>query len=85
MDKGVNLRVSGAGSSLFERDGKGMKVESHLQERMMSISADIVVLSIGVRPETTLACHAGQIGEAGGIAVNDYSTANAGRIDLRHR
>jgi peroxiredoxin family protein/rhodanese-related sulfurtransferase/TusA-related sulfurtransferase len=35
--------------------------------------ADIVILSIGVRPETTLAKKAGlAIGEAGGIVVNDY-------------
>ena len=35
--------------------------------------ADLVILSIGVRPETTLAKQAGlKIGERGGIAVNDY-------------
>lgn len=38
-----------------------------------SISADIVILSIGVRPETSLARAAElTIGPAGGIAVNDY-------------
>ncbi|WP_289783075.1 DsrE/DsrF/DrsH-like family protein, partial [Bacteroides congonensis] len=38
-----------------------------------SIAADIVILSIGVRPETNLARAAGlTVGPAGGIAVNDY-------------
>lgn len=69
MDKGVNLFLGQAVAS-FEKEGKGLKVffkDGH------SISADIVILSIGVRPETNLARAAElTIGEAGGIAVNDY-------------
>ena len=69
MDKGVNLYLEQAAAS-FERDGKGLKV---IFKNGQSISADIVILSIGVRPETTLARAAElKIGEAGGIAVNDY-------------
>ena len=69
MDKGVNLYLEQAVAS-FERDGKGLKV---IFKNGQSISADIVILSIGVRPETTLARAAElKIGEAGGIAVNDY-------------
>ena len=69
MDKGVNLYLEQTVAS-FERDGKSLKVffkDGH------SISADIVILSIGVRPETNLARAAElTIGPAGGIAVNDY-------------
>lgn len=42
------------------------------------ISADIVILSIGVRPETSLAKNAGlKIGETGGIWVNEYLETSA--------
>lgn len=69
MDKGVNLYLEQAVAS-FEREGRGIKV---FFKNGQSISADIVILSIGVRPETTLARAAElTIGEAGGIAVNDY-------------
>ena len=69
MDKGVNLYLEQAVAS-FEREGKGLKVTF---KNRQSISADIVILSIGVRPETSLARAAElTIGPAGGIAVNDY-------------
>lgn len=69
MDKGVNLYLEQAVAS-FEKTGKEMKV---VFKNGQAISADIVILSIGVRPETTLARAAGlTIGEAGGIAVNDF-------------
>ena len=69
MDKGVNLYLEQAVAS-FEREGKGVKVTF---KNGQSISADIVILSIGVRPETSLARAAElTIGPAGGIAVNNY-------------
>ena len=69
MDKGVNLYLEQAVAS-FEREGKGVKVTF---KNGQSISADIVILSIGVRPETSLARAAElTIGPVGGIAVNDY-------------
>lgn len=69
MDKGVNLYLEQAVDS-FEPDEKGIKVVLKSGEK---IPADIVILSIGVRPETGLARAAGlTIGEAGGIAVNDF-------------
>lgn len=69
MDKGVNLYLEQAVAS-FKREGKGLKVTF---KNGQSISADIVILSIGVRPETSLARAAElTIGPAGGIAVNDY-------------
>ena len=51
MDKGVNLYLEQAVAS-FSRDGRGLKVTF---KNGQSISADIVILSIGVRPETNLA------------------------------
>lgn len=69
MDKGVNLYLEQAVAS-FERDGKGLIVNF---KNGQSIPADIVILSIGVRPETSLAQAAGlTIGTTGGIAVNEY-------------
>ena len=69
MEKGVNLYLEQAVAS-FEKVGKEIKV---VFKNGQSIIADIVILSIGVRPETTLARAAGlTIGEAGGIAVNEH-------------
>ena len=69
IDKGVNLYLEQAVAS-FERNGKGLKVNF---KNGQSIAADIVILSIGVRPETNLARAAElTIGPAGGIAVNAY-------------
>ena len=69
MDKGVNLYLEQAVDS-FEQKGKRLKVNF---KNGHSILADIVILSIGVRPETSLAKAAQlTIGPAGGIAVNDY-------------
>lgn len=69
MEKGVNLYLNQAVAS-FERVGKEIKV---IFKSGQSVLTDLVILSIGVRPETTLARTAGlTIGEAGGIAVDDY-------------
>lgn len=69
MEKGVNLYLERTVAS-FEKVGKEIKV---IFADGNSILADIVILSIGVRPETTLARAAElTIGPAGGIAVNDF-------------
>lgn len=69
QEKGVNLYLEQAVSS-FERKGNGLNV---IFKNGDSIPADLVILSIGVRPQTTLAKEAGlEIGEMGGIVVNDY-------------
>ena len=68
-DKGVGLHLED-GVSRFEVIDGGVTV--HLR-RGNQIATDMVLLSIGVRPETKLAKDAGlAIGERGGIAVNDY-------------
>ena len=68
-DKGVWLHLEDGVSRFEEKDG-GVTV--HLRSGKQ-IATDMVLLSIGVRPETKLAKEAGlAIGERGGIAVNDY-------------
>lgn len=68
-DKGVGLHLEDGISRFEEKDG-GVTV--HLRSGKQ-IATDMVLLSIGVRPETKLAKEAGlAIGERGGIAVNDY-------------
>lgn len=68
-DKGVGLHLEDGVSRFEEKDG-GVIV--HLRSGKQ-IATDMVLLSIGVRPETKLAKDAGlAIGERGGITVNDY-------------
>ena len=68
-DKGVGLHLEDGVGRFEEKDG-GVTV--HLRSGKQ-IATDMVLLSIGVRPETKLAKDAGlAIGERGGIAVNDY-------------
>ena len=68
-DKGVGVHLEDGVSRFEEKDG-GVTV--HLRSGKQ-IATDMVLLSIGVRPETKLAKEAGlAIGERGGIAVNDY-------------
>lgn len=87
-DKGVGLHLEDGVSRFEEKDG-GVTV--HLRSGKQ-IATDMVLLSIGVRPETKLAKDAGlAIGERGGIAVNDYmQTADADiyalgdAVEVRH-
>lgn len=67
--KGVNLML-GENVVAFEEDGRQMKV---VLESDKDITADLVILSIGVRPETKLAVGAGlELGSMGGIKVDGY-------------
>ena len=87
-DKGVRLHLEDGVSRFEEKDG-GVTV--HLRSGKQ-IATDMVLLSIGVRPETKLAKDAGlAIGERGGITVNDYmqtSDANiyalGDAVEVRH-
>lgn len=68
MDKGVNLYLK-KGVEHFENDNNRIKVFFNTGD---SIEADIVLLSIGVRPSVKLATESGiQLGEKG-IKVNSY-------------
>lgn len=69
LQKGVHLYLEKAVAS-FERTVNGLEVIFKSGERL---PADMVLLSIGVRPNTSLATEAGlEIGEMRGIKVNDY-------------
>lgn len=67
IEKGVNLLLED-GVKAFEDQGKTVVLSSGNQ-----VSTDMIILSIGVRPENTLAADAGlDVGERGGIRVNEY-------------
>ncbi len=67
--KGVHLHLSTAVSG-FEQTESGLQV---LLSNNNVLEADVVILSIGVKPDTRLAANAGlKIGDARGIQVNEY-------------
>jgi len=67
--KGVHLHLSTAVSG-FEQTESGLQV---LLSNNSILEADVVILSIGVKPDTRLAVSAGlKIGDARGIYVNEY-------------
>lgn len=66
--KGVQLHLGDGLARIEERDGAGLVVVAESGARLL---ADLVILAIGVRPETTLAKDAGlHIGPRGGIVVD---------------
>ncbi len=66
--KGVTLRL-GEGLAAIDREGDRLAV---VTDRGQRIATDLVVLSIGVRPEAQLAQAAGLlVGKRGGIVVDD--------------
>lgn len=67
--KGVGLLLQEAVSA-FRKEENRLKVELKGGKQL---AADLVILSIGVRPDVRLAREAGlRIGETGGIEVNEY-------------
>ncbi len=69
VQKGVSLYLE-EGVTHFQRTEQGITV---FLKSGKTIPADMVLLSIGVRPATALAKDTGlKIGEAGGIWVNEY-------------
>ncbi len=71
IEKGANLILED-GVHSFEDNGKTIALASGRK-----ISTDMIILSIGVRPENTLALDAGlSVGERGGIQVNEYLQTN---------
>lgn len=68
-DQGVNLRLEEAVVS-FEKEGETILVALRSGDRLKT---ELVLLSIGVRPDHRLASMAGlRVGETGGIWVNEY-------------
>lgn len=69
LEHGVTLYLNTAVTS-FEQGSDGLTVTFASGEK---VNADIVILSIGVRPANSLALQAGlQTGARGGITVNEY-------------
>ncbi|AHM57834.1 coenzyme A disulfide reductase Cdr (plasmid) [Peptoclostridium acidaminophilum DSM 3953] len=66
-DKGVELILSD-GVKSFEDNGKRVILQSGKE-----LKTDMIILSIGIKPENSLAIGAGlEIGERGGIKVDEY-------------
>jgi NADPH-dependent 2,4-dienoyl-CoA reductase/sulfur reductase-like enzyme len=75
--KGVNLYLEETVAS-FKKKNNGLEVQFKSGKTLF---ADLVILSIGVRPETNLAKTAGlKTGVAGGIWVNEYLQTSADDI-----
>lgn len=74
QEKGVNLFLE---QSVEKFSKRGKLIDVHFKSGQV-IEADMVILSIGVRPETTLAREAGlKIGETGGIWVDEFLQTSA--------
>ncbi|HOO42502.1 MAG TPA: FAD-dependent oxidoreductase [Bacteroidales bacterium] len=70
--KNIALHLNQAVKAFIPLKGPDPAIQVELADGS-KIIADIVILSIGVRPETSLAKKAGlEIGKAGGIHVNEY-------------
>ncbi len=71
---GVQLRLGSSAEAFTKNENGGLKVRISSGE---VLDTDLVILAIGVRPETTLAQSAGlTIGERGGVQVDDYLQTN---------
>jgi len=71
--KGVKLRLDETVTG-FEQNGSSLSIQLKSGE---TENADLVILSVGVRPETKLAKEAGlEIGELGGIKVDEHMRTN---------
>jgi NADPH-dependent 2,4-dienoyl-CoA reductase/sulfur reductase-like enzyme/rhodanese-related sulfurtransferase len=69
ITNGISLHLEDAVSEFEQNDDRSLMVKTKTGKTFI---ADIVILAMGVRPETDLAKSAGlKIGEKGGIRVND--------------
>lgn len=77
LQKGVALYLE---QSVEKFTKRGEQIDVHFKSGK-TVEADIVILSIGVRPETRLATASGlKIGETGGIWVDEYLQTSAADI-----
>ena len=67
--KGINIYVSEKVTGIEERDGRGWI----RTDKGRDLPADLVIMSVGIKPNTKLAKDAGlRIGPSGGIAVDEF-------------
>ncbi|NDW11492.1 pyridine nucleotide-disulfide oxidoreductase [Bacteroides sp. 214] len=77
LQKGVTLHLE---QSVEKFSKRGKQIDVHFKSGQI-VEADMVILSIGVRPATALAKAAGlKIGEMGGIWVDEYLQTSAADI-----
>ncbi|MBN1699032.1 MAG: FAD-dependent oxidoreductase [Spirochaetales bacterium] len=77
-DQGVSLRLGNRVTGFIHNDDNTLTVVCASGAR---ITVDMVILSIGVKPETQLARGAGcEIGESGGISVNGHMQTSVPHI-----
>lgn len=77
-DRGIKLYLNTAVTAFEKGEKDSLEV---LLKNGNSLRADVVILSIGVRPDTRLAKMAGlQIGEGGGIYVDQYLQTSDAQI-----
>jgi len=74
---GVDLRLKTSITSVKEQEGS---LETHLSTGE-AIGTDLVILAVGVRPESDLAQDSGlEVGESGGIVVDEHMRTSAPHI-----
>lgn len=75
--KGVSVYVSEKVMRIEEKDGRGW-IQT---DKGRKLPADIVIMSVGIRPDTKLARHAGlRIGPSGGISVDEFMQTSDPKI-----
>ena len=75
---GVHLRLGEAVEAFEQLPGRGLSVRT---SKGATLTADLVILGIGVRPESALARDAGlELGELGGIRVDPYQRTSDAAI-----
>lgn len=75
---GIDLHLSTSAAAFVARDGGGVTVELTSSR---SLDADLVILSVGVRPAAQLAREAGlELGRSGGIVVDEHMRTSDPRI-----
>ncbi len=75
--KGVSVYMSEKVMRIEEKDGRGW-IQT---DKGRKLPADIVIMSVGIRPDTKLARHAGlRIGPSGGISVDEFMQTSDPKI-----
>lgn len=77
-EHGVKLHLNSALKSIFKQQNSNkMDVNFVHNATTETLTTDLIILAIGVKPEITLAKNAGlEIGKLGGIVVNEYLKTN---------